>query len=144
MTKSLIASFSLFALLSAFAVSAHASQSLSAANLIDNGNGTFSDSVNGLTWQKTDDGMQRHWYAADDYCKNNTAGLPGSGWRLPTFEELKSIKGTPGLNAKFAFYWSSTHPNPESTLFAMGLDFGSGSISNGKKDVSYYVRCVRR
>jgi len=56
----------------------------------DNGNGTITDNVTGLTWQKEDDNIERAWDNANTYCDDLTLG-GYSDWRLPSDMELMSI-----------------------------------------------------
>lgn len=59
-------------------------------DLIDNGDGTITDSATGLMWQQADDGASRDWENALTYAGNLT--LAGnSDWRLPNAKELHSI-----------------------------------------------------
>ncbi len=58
--------------------------------VVQNG-GTVLDKNTGLTWQQDLDGTKYSLSAAAAYCANNTPGLPGTGWRLPSMNELVSI-----------------------------------------------------
>ena len=56
----------------------------------DNNDGTVTDNVTGLMWQKEDDDNVRDWEAALSYCESlSLAGF--SDWRLPNIKELDSI-----------------------------------------------------
>lgn len=58
-------------------------------NFVDNGDGTVTDEITGLMWQKADGG-EMTWEDALTYCENlNLAGY--SDWRLPTIKELASL-----------------------------------------------------
>ncbi|MDY6953927.1 MAG: DUF1566 domain-containing protein, partial [Thermodesulfobacteriota bacterium] len=120
--------------------------------LID-GQEVVTDHVTGLTWQRHDDGIQRTWRQAKEYCeKLSLAGY--SDWRLPTKKELQSLLNygffRPAVDtAYFAYsqmphdsYWSAT-TRVFLTVSAWKLSFweGQGSIS-GEKDLNY-VRAVR-
>ena len=64
--------------------------------LKDNGDGTFTDPCTGLVWQNPPYDGTKLWDAAKQYCTNNEAGLPGTGWHLPNISELRSlIRGCP-------------------------------------------------
>ena len=66
-------------------------------SLQENGNGTLTDLVTGLHWQEIGSPTQMGWALAASYCEDNTAGLPGDGWRLPSISELRSlIRGCEG------------------------------------------------
>jgi len=89
-------------------------------NFQDNGDGTVTDLNSTLMWLQGDDGLQRPWDIAGQYCTN----LPMAGhtdWRLPSLYELISLyyygsapTSTPFLSSvftpsvKFPSYWSST------------------------------------
>lgn len=117
----------------------------------DNGDGTITDNNTGLVWQTTDDDTIRTWSDAVDYCNNNTAGLPGTAWRLPTVLELYTILNSntydPIINALFtgtdsSDYWSST-AYADDTNNAWHVDFYDGVTNNSVKTSSNFVRCVR-
>ena len=117
------------------------------------GTDTVTDNVTGLVWQKEDDDTRLYWDDAWDYCAGNDAGLPGTGWRLPSVDELMSIvdyethdpaiNGTafPGTNS--SDYWSATTSSFESAR-AWYVDFSSGEVQESYKTYYRYVRCVRR
>ena len=65
------------------------------AQMVDNYDGTVTDPCSNLVWQKTP-GPKSNLANANTYCSNNTAGLPGSGWRLPNISELRTlVRGYP-------------------------------------------------
>lgn len=112
-----------------------------------NGDGTVTDDVTQLVWQRQDDGTLRQWAAADAYCAG--LALPGSGWRLPTPYEIATIANygteSPAIDTavftatKGTFYWSSER-NASSAWVG---DFWLGGLVAGGKTASGYVRCVR-
>lgn len=136
----------------------------------DNHDGTITDKVTGLLWQKCTNGLsgeycitgtalQCNWYQASgtyDVNYNPTGtNVCGSGWRLPTVFELMTIVdyGTysPAINATFFpetrlySYWTSTSYAQAPSANAWAVNFGSGNVNDGdsgKRD-SLYVRCVR-
>src|SRR5687768_6597817 len=55
----------------------------------DRGNGTVLDPATGLLWQQTVAPQRFSWQAAKTYCSQLM--LDGTGWRLPTFDELFTI-----------------------------------------------------
>jgi len=56
----------------------------------NNGNGTVSDLVTGLTWQRGHNAQRLDWYAARQACSNLDLG-GYRDWRLPGIRELFSI-----------------------------------------------------
>ena len=119
---------------------------------IDNGDGTITDSVTGLIWQKKDDNKARSWQEAQTYAKKLKLG-EYSDWRVPTAKELmhiidndrhfQAIDKTYFPNTKPGYYWSSTtyEHNPK---YAWRVNFIYGRLHNQKKSHDqYYVRCVR-
>jgi hypothetical protein len=92
-------------------------QSGSLDNLVDNGDGTITDTVTGLMWQKVTQNKMK-WEPAISYCE--TLSLANYGdWRLPNRNELQSLvnysRYDPAIDT-FSFpdtksdgYWSSTN-----------------------------------
>lgn len=108
--------------------------------------------MTGLVWQKTNVNTTRTWAQAWEYCAYNNAGLPGTGWRLPSIDELISIVAY-GTNSaainKTIFpetnssnYWSATTRAYNSNN-SWSVDFLYGFVSYSAKSNSHYVRCVR-
>lgn len=56
----------------------------------DNGDGTVTDNVTGLTWQQTPDSGHYSWTEAHDYCESLELG-DMDDWRMPSLKELFSI-----------------------------------------------------
>lgn len=136
-------------------------------SLTNNGNGTVTDNVTGLIWQRTDDGTTKTWEQAISYCESLSLGGQ-SDWRLPNVKELqsivdynsKSIYTSPGTDAGGSplaintsafpntipsYYWSSTTFRANS-LNAHSVYFLDGDVDGYFYDVktsSHYVRCVR-
>lgn len=139
---------------------------------VDNGDGTVTDKLTGLTWLQegncstffADDATTqnpRSWLAAleaaqklaDGYCGLNDGSVAGD-WRLPNLRELQSLidygqinpslpPGHPFLNTMSPqHYWSSTTV-ASSTYGAWLVSFGIGSVVYDGKSFSYYVRAVR-
>ncbi|MEW6441841.1 MAG: DUF1566 domain-containing protein [bacterium] len=121
----------------------------------DNGNGTITDNVTGLMWQREDDATTRTWSDAISYCDSLVLGSY-TDWRLPNVYEIESIVDYssynpaidlfyfPGTNSSgFVYYWSSSSDalHPERAWFLYFLDGDIGSI---EKSHNYYARCVRR
>ena len=118
----------------------------------DNGNGTVTDNVTGLVWQKTDDNTTHTHLSAGAFCENLTLGGQ-SDWRLPTVSELVGILhlGTynPAINTTYftgtnsSYYWSST-TYAYNTSYAWHVDFqGVNGMTYDYKTSYNYVRCVR-
>lgn len=117
----------------------------------DNGNGTITDNVTGLVWQKQDDGLGKDWANSIAYCDNLSLGGQ-TGWRLPSLFELISIidngVSNPAINTTFFtntlsdYYWSST-ADALDTLNARPVVFIVGFSFSAPKTMFNYARCVR-
>jgi len=133
--------------------------------LADNGNGTITDSTNGLLWAKCSlDGGGAilpyasnctgtvgtiTWQNALQNCTNLV--FANRSWRLPSLAELTSIidmtqTGTTLNQTIFpatlaGIYWTST-TSSFSFVNAMFNNFAGGSSSSGAKASVYSVRCV--
>ena len=117
----------------------------------DNGDGTVTDRMRGLIWQREDDNLARGWNEAVSYCDG--LSLAGHGdWRLPVPSELMSIVdfgtyepmifGSFFTNILFP-YWSSVSFVGNTNL-AWDVDLGAGVVARlTHKDYGRYARCVR-
>ena len=79
-----------------------ADYTLNAPAFTNNGDGTTTDLVTGLTWQRVDGG-EMTWPNVGTYAATNTlGGVPAGTWRLPTIHELASLmvyyRENPALN----------------------------------------------
>jgi len=133
-----------------------------AASFTDNGDGTVTDNVTTLMWQKCSKGQANDascsgtagtltWESAITYCE--TLSLAGhSDWRLPNIKTLRSIVDNtvtgPAINGTYfpatvsSNYWSAT-TNAVSTSNAWSVYFYNGYVDFSDKSSSPYVRCVR-
>ena len=118
----------------------------------DNGDGTVTDNVTGLMWQKQDDNITRNWEASLAYCEQlELAGH--SDWRLPNIRELRSIvdntRYDPAIDTttfpgtKSNDYWSSSTLAQYPHQGAWMVGFDKGHTGGNVKTYPYYVRCVR-
>lgn len=124
---------------------------------VDNGDGTVTDKITGLMWQKTDGG-EMTWEKAKDYARNlKLAGH--QDWRLPSSMELFAVvnheKNRPAMDTAYftrteAEYWwtDSTRADGPSRVWVVN---GGGGIGAHPKNQTtseggerpYHVRCVR-
>jgi hypothetical protein len=120
-----------------------------APSYTDNGDGTVTDVITGLVWQRMDDATRRTWSEAGAYCTGLT--LPGSGWRLPTPYELLTIThfgaSYPAIDV-LAFsgtasvdYWAAFNGRTATT--ASAANFGTGGLGTYLVTGMTRVRCVR-
>lgn len=118
----------------------------------DNGDNTVTDTKTNLTWAKEDDGKERNWKDAKEFCEKNEMKLPGEGWRMPTREELLTIvdleRYRPAIDPIFriaegTWFWSSTPYAGDSGL-AWIVPFHDGGVDWGNIDYEYFVRPVRQ
>lgn len=125
-------------------------QALSPNTLIANADGTISDSLTTLTWEKSTSTVPMHWGEAKNYCKAQlTAGK--NNWRLPTTAELHTIvdftKFSPAGPAIFGFtpsewFWTAV-PVTGAVNTAWVVGFGDGYSNIYDVGDSAGVRCVR-
>jgi uncharacterized protein (TIGR02145 family) len=127
---------------------------------------TITDNLTGLVWQRGTAGKYA-WSSAKATCLSL-----GTGWRLPTIDELKSLicaaghlewikNGCDGSNAdnpagiapytwldslvfttNASGYWSST-AHATNTIYAWYVDFKYGGVYTNNKSDPLDVRCVR-
>jgi hypothetical protein len=117
----------------------------------DNGDGTITDNLTQLVWQKTPSTETFIWDRALVYAEGLTIGT-SSDWRLPNIKELQSINNelviNPSVFAPYFSslgvhnYWSSTTVSNQ-TLNAAYWSTAVGITSNDLKTNSNYVLCVR-
>jgi len=118
------------------------------AGYVDNKDGTVTDTVHGLMWQQGDDGVERSWQDAGNYCENlELAGK--SDWRLPAINLLEGLiepanspTAPTAFSVKPSYYWSvsESHINSQSAKY---VNFFYGNTYAYSKDNTYYVICVR-
>jgi hypothetical protein len=123
----------------------------------DNGDGTVTDNVTGLIWQKTDGG-EMTFESASSYCKNlNLGGF--SDWRSPTSIELYSInsldKINPAINTIYftktlAEYWWTNETRSDDANSVWVVNAGGGIGAHPKSETvssggmkKFHVRAVR-
>jgi len=120
-----------------------------AEGLVDNTDGTISDTVTGLVWQKQF-ASNLDWASAFNICNDNVPELPGEGWRLPTIIELQGIVDyglwQPAQSEPFETsqegFWSGT-PCAWSATSAWYVGFYGGHVSFEIMTMMHAVRCVR-
>ncbi|HEY6474943.1 MAG TPA: DUF1566 domain-containing protein [Polyangia bacterium] len=123
----------------------------------DNGDGTVTDEVTQLVWQKAVTSSQAYsWCDAINYCATLT--LAGRTWRLPTRIELLSLvdftRGGPAADTKAfpgvpggKYHWTSS-PWVVSQIatkpqYSWIVNFSEGLTSNaGDRTQAEYARCV--
>jgi hypothetical protein len=121
------------------------------ANYTDNGDGTVTDNVTKLMWQKTPPPGTFIQPDASEYCISTLAGLGGhSDWRLPSLMELASLMDLGSTSATIATafpsmfdtFWSSTSLAGSSGSWWV-LDFGVPQPNTRFGGDLFDVRCVR-
>jgi hypothetical protein len=120
----------------------------------DNGNGTITDNVTQLVWQKVPSTTAVTWEQAIAYAESLTLAS-ASDWRLPNIKELQSLNiessSSPSVNTTYFStigihnYWSSTTllPNPANLTGAWYWNTQFGITTFETKTNSNYVICVR-
>ena len=121
------------------------------ARFIDNGDGTVTDQLSNLIWQKVPNTGTFSWEQALTFAENlNLAGA--NDWRVPNIKELQSLNdfnaSNPSTNASFFStigvkkYWSST-TLPNQTTRAWFWDTQFGITTYDLKTANNYLICVR-
>jgi hypothetical protein len=121
------------------------------SHFTDNGNGTITDNLTNLIWQKSPYIDTITWESALTYA--DTLKLAGyTDWRLPNIKELQSINDeklvNPSIN-KIYFdvtaakkYWSSTTlPNQVTKAWYLNTQFGITTYDT--KTIKHNLICVR-
>jgi len=122
-----------------------------ANHFTDNGDGTITDNLTELVWQKAPNTQTQNWENALVYAEN-LALANVSDWRLPNIKELQSLndesRTNPSINPLFFpsigvnNYWSSTSlPNQTTNAWYLNTQFGISTYSS--KTTANYVLCVR-
>lgn len=123
----------------------------------DNDDGTVSDSVTGLMWQKSCPLRSYTWEEALSYCEsNNLCGY--TDWRLPNVRELLSLwdwtRMNPPIDLVFdcseTYYWTSS-TSAAASSYAWNVFFGTYGATGPRhktfrpydRDVVRKTRCVR-
>ena len=122
-----------------------------ANHFTDNGDGTITDNLTQLIWQKIPNANLFTWEQAISYAEGLTIGT-NSDWRLPNIKELQSINNelttNPSVFAPYFSsvgvhnYWSSTSlPNQTTKAWYWNTQFGITTYD--LKTNTNYVICVR-
>jgi len=118
----------------------------------NNGDGTVTDRVTGLMWQKSGSEKSMEYEKALAYINElNREGFAGhKDWRLPTIEELASLLESREMNGdlyidpvfdrKQGWCWSA---DKRSSGSAWSVGFYDGLVLWFSIDYDYYVRAVR-
>ena len=123
-----------------------------APSYTDNGDGTITDNVTGLMWQKAVPAKSYTWAAAVALCPTLT--LAGhTDWRLPALIELGSIvdygQVSPSIDTTVftgtpsARFWSSTPLAVDTTQAWYVFFYAGGGANTDPQTTDYDVRCVR-
>ena len=130
--------------------------SFATADLVDNGDGTITDTATGLMWLQDANQGVMNWANAKNWADSFVfAGF--DDWRLPTIEELENMyfsglggevggpmpDPSPFINLQPGYYWSST-PSPSFPMTqALGFHFNEGSREVWVQGSTLYVWAVR-
>jgi hypothetical protein len=131
--------------------------------LVDNGDGTVTDSATGLLWQQGEPYYWLDWASVLGYCEGLSLG-GFADWRLPNIKELLSLVDDAGYDPAvdmtffpslehsylFSNYWTSTNTLYKAAVSsvydeAYTVSFHSGDIGRGHDylDWNNPFRCVR-
>ncbi len=118
-----------------------------AQRLVDNGNGTVTDTRTNLMWTKDANLFGRlNWDDAISRCSSFSISGIG-GWRLPSKDELAAIYHAiqgehPFTGVQSSFYWSST-TLAGFTGSAWVVSMDNGRVDGSSKDRTHHVWPVR-
>ena len=128
-----------------------------APTFVDNGDGTVTDKVTGLVWEKTDGGEMTWEKARDRAAALRLAGK--SDWRLPTSVELLGLmnhdRHGPAMDTAFfphneARYWWTRSPAAGDAARVWLVNTGGGIGAHPKTETTsaggdrpVHARCVR-
>jgi hypothetical protein len=134
-----------------------ADYSINPPSFTDNGDGTITDNVTGLMWQKTDGGEMTFENALDYCTKLNLGGY--TDWRLPVCKELFDINDydqlNPALNTAYflktqAGYWWTCITRADDASFVWVVNAGGGIGAHPKTETLsaggtrlFHIRAVR-
>lgn len=111
--------------------------------IVDNGDGTVTDTGTGLMWARTDNMGHITWHDARLYCENFLLG-GYDNWRMPTIEELKTlfddsskgheticgqkVRARPFIELSCGFVWSSEvrSESDQYPISALAYNFSKG------------------
>ena len=121
------------------------------SRFVNNMNGTITDTLTGLMWQKDDFQNPMTWEEAITQF-NGLLLADHTNWRMPTREEFRSIvdysRITPSIyvnefpNTVLGNYWTSTaHPFQENHIWC--IHFYNGNDNYQSKSNTYFSRAVR-
>lgn len=120
-------------------------------HFVDNGDGTITDNLTQLIWQKIPNTSTLTWEQALVYAEELSLGGT-SDWRLPNIKELQSLNNELATNPSVFypyfgnlgvhFYWSSTSlPNQATKAWYWSTQFGITTYDT--KINANYVICVK-
>ncbi len=96
-----------------------------ADRIVNNKDGTVTDTQTGLMWADHDNGSDINWNNAKSYCQGYSGGGK-SGWRMPTMSELGQLHSSGAYGSVIKktgrFVWSSETRGSE----AYGFEFNLG------------------
>ena len=108
--------------------------------LPDNGDGTVTDNVTGLTWQQTPDSGHYSWTEALTYCDSLELGGVND-WRMPSLKELYSISdfsaGWPYLDMTYFDLTTNESISKDEQYWAD--NYYVGKTSEGQYDAAFGV-----
>jgi len=104
-----------------------------AERFVNNKNGTVTDTQAGLMWADKDNGSNIHWADAKIYCEGYGGGGK-SGWRMPTYDELRLLNASgafgPVIGKSGSFIWSS---ESRSSTYSIAIWYSYILIGSGSQ-----------
>ncbi len=114
-----------------------------AARLVNNNDGTVTDTQTGLMWADHDNGSNINWSNAKNYCEGYNGGGK-SGWRLPTLDELRSLNSSAyGSVIKRTGFWFWASETKGSYAASYGFGYGARYWTHQSTNSDYRALPVR-
>ena len=111
-----------------------------ADRFVNNNDGTVTDTQTSLMWADKVLNSSLHWDAAKTYCAGYGGGGK-SGWRMPSFDELRQLYSSGAFgsiiknNASFGQVWTSNEASDTAAVF----NFQTGQRSFDYKTLGKYL-----
>jgi hypothetical protein len=112
-----------------------------ADRIVNNGDGTVTDTQYGLMWADHDNGSDIKWYNAKRYCEGYSGGGK-SGWRMPTTDELHHLWESGACKSVITITGNSLWAAETDGSDASSYQFGSGIRHWKAQSFDFFMRAL--